>query len=193
MSERNEPTGEPIAVECTVEAPEAENGQESALMRGNGQSGPAPFSPERAKAKEEIKLAFVTGKHTLASLASRYLIPLTTIQQWSAKENWGEIKETMLQSVNGKVVASAADMLAKEREAQIRRSLVRSRQLQDGADKILLDDEGKVKKLEAGELQALAVAEDRADQIARRNLGMEDKGGNSTSFNVNFIGSANFG
>jgi hypothetical protein len=160
-------------LECEVEAP----------------SGPEWGSEEWNERKEAVKLAFIAGKATLAALSIKYGISYKTVQNWSQVERWGEAKEKLAVRIEGKFGDNLVDWLAKEKEKQIRRALTRSERLQ----RLSEEAEGVARASEDGlrpvDVQALA-AEEKADNMARRNLGMDGTGGGGGSqVSVNIVAS----
>jgi hypothetical protein len=150
-------------------------------------TAPEPWTPERLEAKERIRLAFIAGKATLAFLASQERLPIDTVQRWSSNESWGAQKCEIQQRADGRLTDDISDFLAKERTKQVKRAITRASKLQQCADKIIHDESGEVRRLDASELQALSTAEERADNIIRRNLGMDQQNGGNSGTTVNIL------
>lgn len=154
----------------------------------------------RLQAKEAIRLAYVSGRARLVELAELHGIPYDTVRFWSTSDGWTVERDSVLVSADAKTVSVMAQLLTDERERQIRRALQRSGGLRDAIDAVLR--EGDVAMTEVGPiripigakaLQSIATAEERADLISRRNLGMDDQGGGSTNVSVNVLGTVQIG
>ncbi len=147
--------------------------------------GPPPFSDERTAAKEAIRVAFLAGRSTLAASAVKYRIPYETILTWSKREGWAAEREKMAVAVTAKVTESLHDFIAEQKSVQIRRALSRAQKLQTLVDSAAENEAGQENGLLASAVQALASAEERADNIVRRNLGMDSQqSGGSASVNI---------
>jgi len=142
---------------------------------------PSPWSPERAAAKERIRLAYVSGKNTLARLAVAERIPYNTVMKWSSDEGWNKEKANVALKSDSKLIENIADWVAEQKTVQIKRAVKRSGALQAAIDKALADN------LTPADIQALASAEERMDNVVRRNLGMDDQSGGRSSVSINIL------
>jgi hypothetical protein len=143
-----------------------------------------PFSPERAAAKQAIKLAFISGSATLTQLSVKYMVPYETVARWSKNEHWKEQKGKIATVSEQKLTDNLTDFIAEERVKQVRRALGRAQGLQKLADEAVVN---VGKDLSPADVQALASAEERADNIVRRNLGMDQQHGGGSSVSINIL------
>lgn len=148
---------------------------------------PEPYSPERAAAKERIRLAFITGKATLAYMARTEKISYSTIMQWSSAEEWGKAREKTIEAASSKTEENIVEWMAKERTAQIKRSLSRAGNIRSLVDEAAENARRSESGLLPSDVQALSTAEERADNITRRNLGMDQQSGGGNSLSVNIL------
>lgn len=144
-------------------------------------------SIERAEAKERIKLAYITGRATLLALAVKERVPYTTAMRWSKEEQWHVAAEETRTLSASKTVESLSDFIAEQRTLQVKRALTRAQKLQDLADLAADNEKSKPDGLLASAVQALASAEERADNIVRRNLGMDQQSGGNSSVSINIL------
>lgn len=187
MSEEN---SEPIDIEVETEMIE---GEEETTKCGIAVDDVLDWhSPERAAAKERIRLAFVSGKATLAYMARIEKVPYNTISQWSIKEKWGEAKAAVALKTSEELVENIADFVAKERVKQVKRALSRSDNIRSLVDEAAKNARQRVNAdgssgIMPSDVQALSTAEERADNITRRNLGMDQQSGGGNSLSVNIL------
>lgn len=192
----SEETADPIDIEADVETIEGEEDQERWVptKENRGLHGAIPedevldwYSPERAAAKERIRIAFVTGKATLAYMSRVEKVPYGTIAQWSVNEKWGEAKAAVAEQTSNSLVENLSDFIAKERAVQVKRAISRANKLRSLVDKAAENAEGSENGLLPSDVQALSTAEERADNITRRNLGMDQQSGGGSSLSVNIL------
>lgn len=145
-----------------------------------------PGSLERAAAMERVKLAFISGQGSLVALSVRERVPYQYVLRASSDEKWSEQKLAVAQKTDSKLSENLADFIAEQRTLQVKRALTRAQKLQDLADLAANNEKAKPDGLLASAVQALASAEERADNIVRRNLGMDQQsnGGGSVSINI---------
>ncbi len=155
----------------------------------------APYSEERAQAKESIRLAFISGRATLAASAIKHRIPYETVLGWSKREEWALERDKTGSAISRIVTETMQDFVAEQKQVQIRRALVRAQKLRELVDSAAENEKGTDVGLLASAVQALASAEERADNIVRRNLGMDGQsngGGSQVSVNIVASGGVQF-
>jgi hypothetical protein len=140
-------------------------------------------SLERSAAKEKIRLAFMSGVGTLAALSIKERVPYQTVLRWSKEERWGDSKREVATISGQKTTENVADWIAEQRTVQIKGAITRARKLQAAIDRTM--PEGAV--LEPSELQAIASAEEKADNIVRRNLGMDQQNQSGAAVSINIL------
>lgn len=139
---------------------------------------------ERVAAMQRIKMAFMSGQGSLAALAVKERVPYQTVLRASSDEKWSIQKKDVLQKTDTKVAESVADWVAEQRTLQIKTALKRARRMQKAIDQSLGEEDAV---LLPAELQALASAEERMDNIARRNLGMDGQTQQSAAVSINIL------
>lgn len=141
-------------------------------------------SLERAAAKERIRLEYVAGRGTLLALATRERISYSTVMRWSSEDGWNIAKAKVQEKTDSTLVDKVADWMAEQREVQIKTAIKRARRMQKAIDQSLGEEDAV---LLPAELQALASAEERMDNIARRNLGMDGQTQQSAAVSINIL------
>lgn len=169
-----------VEAEAQVQVMEAQEEQDAAEVRDW-------YSPERAAKKERIRIAFVTGKASLAHLSRSEGLPYSTLSRWSVEEQWGEKKAEIALKTDEGLVENLTDFIAKERAAQVKRAISRAGKLRSLVDKAAENAERSEEGLKPSDVQALSTAEERADNIVRRNLGMDQQSGGGNSLSVNIL------
>jgi hypothetical protein len=165
--------------EATIDATDREVEQQSEFL---------PLgSLERAAAKERIKLAYLSGSQTLLAGAVKEGISYHTVMRWSKEECWHGTKEVVAKTADLKTAENITDLIAEERTKQIKRALARAQKIQERIDKAAENEESAPEGLLASAVQALASAEERADNIVRRNLGMDQQSGGNSSVSINIL------
>lgn len=178
-------TSEPIEIDAEVM--QEETPAFGTAIAESLSDSPEPYSPERAAAKERIRLAFITGKATLAYMARMEKISYSTIMQWSSAEEWGKTREKTIEATSSKTEENIVEWMAKERMEQVKRAITRANKLRSLVDKAAENAEGSENGLLPSDVQALSTAEERADNITRRNLGMDQQSGGGSSLSVNIL------
>lgn len=146
-------------------------------------------SIERAEAKERIRLAYVSGRGTLLALAVKERVPYQTVMRWSKEDGWQGEKTQVVTVANQKTTESITDWVAEQRTAQIKRAITRAAKLQERIETAAENEARRDEGLLASAVQALASAEERADNIVRRNLGMDQQSNGSSSVSINILAS----
>jgi hypothetical protein len=177
---------------------------------------------QRPLTEDEWKLAriqFETGERDISHdrIAEIFKTSVSSVHKRAAAEKWSKTSNLVVQTRNqlkaaterhisaaadraGKQVAKSlmddlAPLLEREKRAQIKRALKRSKRGQRRLDKIASGYQvvepktGAVVTLELGpkDEMYLASAEDKYDNILRRNLGMNDNQLPGGAFNVSIL------
>lgn len=157
----------------------SDQGDESTRVPTNADGSPMT----RGQMKEACRLAYCSGRAKLTELCCRYQLPYDTLRRWSVEDAWSVTKEEVAKQADSGTVSALAEWLLEQRMRQIRGSIVRAGRLQSEIDKVL--DAGN--PLCPKDLQSIATAEERADLIARRNLGLDQPGQAGPLVNVNAL------
>lgn len=176
----DEAEAQAIECEASVEAIEREEERKSPDYIEKG-------SPIRQEVKDKIKLAYISGKANLAYMSRTERVPYATLMRWSMEESWAEKKQAVAQRTESETIENIADFVAKERVMQIKRAISRAGKLRSLVDKAAENAERSEEGLKPSDVQALSTAEERADNITRRNLGMDQQSGGGNSLSVNIL------
>lgn len=149
-------------------------------------------SPIRQEVKDKIKLAYISGKANLAYMARTERVPYATLMRWSMEESWAEKKKAVAERTESETIENIADLVAKERVKQVKRALSRSENIRSLVDEAAQNARRRVNEdgssgIMPSDVQALSTAEERADNITRRNLGMDQGSGGGNSLSVNIL------
>lgn len=145
----------------------------------------------RGQMKEACRLAYCSGRHKLTELCVTYRLPYDTLRCWSREEGWSVTKAEVATQAHSGTVSAIADWLTEQRMEQMKRSVGRASRLQGAIDQCYPKDQ-EDKPLCPKDLQSIATAEERADLIIRRNLGLDQPGAGAPLVNVNALGSITF-
>lgn len=154
----------------------------------------------RLEKKEACRLAYVSGRATLRELEDLHELPYGTLKRWSVEEQWGEAQSAVRTQAETNLVPKIADWVSKQHEVQVRRGLERGLAIQNDVDEVrkrgsvvVMTQAGPVDiPFGPKDVQAIAMAEDKADLVIRRNLGMENQAAGPT-LNLNVLGTINIG
>jgi hypothetical protein len=150
-------------------------------------SAAAPLT--RKQAREAIRAAYISGRGEIGALAILHGIPPKTAYRWSSREKWQVASSQMRESVAERVRNATESQMAKQQEEHLCRILPAAARLIDKVAKAtdnVRDDSPDA----PDHLSRLAMGLERADMVARRNLGMESESGSGRGLNINILSGA---
>jgi hypothetical protein len=131
--------------------------------------------------RERCRLAYVGGMvRSLMELSEKAGVPHDTLRRWCRAERWGELE----QQADAEATQNLGEWLSTERGRQMKRAVERARKLQAAIDTSVGNRE-----LTPSELRDMTTAEERADAIIRRNLGMNDSMASGSTVSVAVLSS----
>lgn len=117
--------------------------------------------------RERAKLAYLSGRGSLASVSEQTGIPHDTLRRWCSRERWRDDAQAVAEAADTRLTQELADFLAAEREGHIKRVLRFAEELQAAIDRLY----ERERALTPRDICRIAIAEDRINRMVLAVLG----------------------